>query len=127
MKFGFLMLLAVSFVLMPPAQADLISPRLMCAKIKNTTDFTVNGVIRTEYGETSTGEKRRHESNFRLSPGETQDACSTGPFFPGYQVDFTLKTLIPIFSCRTRLRETILIKSEKKDDGGNRIYAVCNP
>lgn len=106
---------------------DLISPTPHCAIIENTTEFTIFGSIRSEYGTTSSGEKRRHEANFRLAPDKKQEVCVTGPFFPGYQVELSLKTLIPIFSCKTRLKGTIEIRSEKRDDDSNRIYALCLP
>jgi hypothetical protein len=124
----FIILFALFLMLPVPAQAELISPQPHCALIKNTTGFTVFGMIRTDYGTNAAGEKQRHESTFRLAAGEQNKVCATGPFYPGYQVEFTIKTLIPIFSCKTRLDGTIEIKSERNEKtDSNRIYAVCVP
>ena len=124
----FIALFAVLLMLPVSAQAELISPQPHCAVIKNTTDFTLYGGIRTEYGTNAAGEKSRHESTFRIAAGEERKACATGPFYPGYQVEFIIKTFIPIFTCKTRLAGTIEIKSERNEKmDSNRIYAVCVP
>ena len=121
-----LILIALLFISMPAqAAGELISPRPQCASILNSTKSELYGVIRTAYGTLPSGEKKRHESTFRLKGGEKQEACATGPFYPGYQVEFSIKTMFPIFTCKTKLRGTIEIKSERNKDGLNRIYALC--
>lgn len=127
MKRALLILCLLAFAL--PAQAeDIITPTAQCARIKNESEFTMTGSVRTAYGTAKDGTKARHESNFRLPPGESTDACSTGPFYPGYQVELMLKTLIPVFTCKTRLAGTISLRSEHNDKtDSNRIYAVCIP
>lgn len=114
-------LLLVSF----PAQAELISPRPYCADIRNDTGSYIFASVRTEYGTTKTGEKKRHESSFRLEAGQTQRACATGPFFPGYQVELMLKTMIPVFTCKTVLQGTISITSKRDENDRNRYSATC--
>jgi hypothetical protein len=123
-----IVLFALLLMLPFPARAELISQEPHCALIKNSAGFTVFGMIRTDYGTNAAGGKQRHESTFRLADGEQKKACATGPFYPGYQVELTIKTLIPVFSCKTRLDGTIEIKSERNEEtDSNRIYAVCVP
>lgn len=121
-----LILALILILITVPAQAQLITPTPQCAKITNESKFTMNGTLRTDYVTARDGTKRRHESNFRLAPGESKDACSTGPFYPDYQVELSLKTMFPVFTCKTRLEGTIYLRTEiNKDTGGNKIYAVC--
>ncbi len=126
MKLG-LFLIAFLMMLSAPAQAagELISPRPHCATIINTTDSMLYGVMRTDFGTLPSGEKKRHESTFRLNAGEKREACATGPFYPGYKVELAIKTMFPVFTCKTRLKGTIEIKSERSKDGLNRFYATC--
>ncbi len=121
-----LILLALLFIATPAqAAGELISPRPHCASIINATDAGLYGVVRTDYFTNAEGKRQRHESSFRLKPGEKRDACATGPFYPGYMVELAIKTVFPVFSCKTKLRGTIEIKSERNKEGVNRFYATC--
>ncbi len=119
--------LLILIALLSVAQAELISPRPHCASIRNDTGSYLFAAIRTDYGTTASGEKRRHESTFRLEAGEAKDACATGPFYPGYQVELVIKTMIPVFSCKTRLAGVISITSSRDEEGRNKISATCVP
>jgi hypothetical protein len=126
MKLGLILMSVLAFAASPAqAAGELISPRPHCASIINTTDSSLYGVMRTDYGTLPSGEKRRHESTFRLNPGEKREACASGPFYPGYKIELAIKTMFPVFTCKTRLTGTIEIKSERTKDGLNRFYATC--
>ena len=84
------------------------------------------------------GDKTRHVSTIRLeAAGSTDpktgqltdraDICASGPFYPGRQLDLTLRTLFPVFSCKTRIdKGEIVIKAERKaDDSGVDMWAEC--
>jgi hypothetical protein len=110
-----------------PAQAELISPRPYCADIRNDTDHYLFASVRTDFGKNAAGEKKRHESSFRLEAGQTQRACATGPFYPGYQVELVIKAMIPVFTCKTVLQGTIAISTKRDEKGINRYAASCVP
>jgi hypothetical protein len=114
----------------------------ICFFVKNTTDSKVYGTFITNYFTNEQGVRARHRSNFRLEnagtvsdePGENGELypidvaefCSYGPFYPGRKLHLTLRTLIPIFDCKTRVDQgPIVIKAEPKPDGGTRTYAEC--
>ncbi len=125
MKFV-LVLIGVLLIASPAnAAGELISPRPHCASIINATKDGLYGVVRTNYFTNAQGKKQRHESSFRLQPGEKRDACATGPFYPDYKVELSIKTVFPVFTCKTKLRGTIEIKSERNKEGVNRFYATC--
>ena len=120
-----LLILILCLFLSYPAQAELISPRPYCADIRNDTEHAIYASVRTEFGTNAAGEKKRHESSFRLEAGQTQRACATGPFYPGYQVELVLKAMIPVFTCKTVLQGTIAITTKRDEKGINRYSAGC--
>ena len=81
------------------------------------------GVIRTDVFKFK-GELDRHEGLFDLQDGEHVVICSTGPFYPGYKVELTLKTIMPLFTCKTRLSGEIVIRKKEQDDI-TLLYADC--
>ena len=105
------------------ANAADVTPFRECATIRNSAHQQVMGVIRTE-SFIFKGQVTRHEKNFNLQDGETVEVCSTGPFFPGYKVELTIRTIMPLFTCQTRLSGDIFIRS-KEQDNATLLYAEC--
>jgi hypothetical protein len=66
----------------------------------------------------------RHEGLFDLQDGETVEICSTGPFYPGYKIELTIKTIMPLFTCKTRLSGEIVLRRKREGDF-NILYADC--
>ncbi len=81
------------------------------------------GVIRTNQFKYK-GNLDRHEANFNLQDGENVEICSTGPFFDGYKVELTIRTIMPLFSCMTRLSGEIVLR-RKEENGIKMLYADC--
>lgn len=101
----------------------------ICFPITNEEDRTVNGDIETAL-DPNNGERQR--SAFRLEPGEKAAICTVGPFYEGYRVKLTIRTLLPLFECKTKVGEPIVIKRQKLRDGeykknerGFTIWAEC--
>ncbi|MCB1651000.1 MAG: hypothetical protein KDI46_03015 [Alphaproteobacteria bacterium] len=136
------------FILSAPAHAqdfmeqnkDLdITEQPICTTIRNEATFRIYGGISTDYFVfNDQGDKTRHVSTIRLeAAGSTDpktgqltdraDICASGPFYPGRQLDLTLRTLFPVFSCKTRIdKGEIVIKAERKaDDSGVDMWAEC--
>jgi hypothetical protein len=62
--------------------------------------------------------------------GEAADSaefCTFGPFYPERKLELVLRTLVPIFSCKTRVDQgEIVIKGFRKEDQpGTNTYAEC--
>ena len=115
-------LLIVSCLTIPATAGD-VTPFQECATLRNAADQEVMGVIKTESFKYK-GQMVRHEKNFDLKDGETAEVCSTGPFFPGYKVELTIRTIMPLFSCKTRLSGEIVLRRREKD-GFTDLYADC--
>ncbi|MEM7650711.1 MAG: hypothetical protein AAF204_01340 [Pseudomonadota bacterium] len=111
----------------------------ICFVLRNEADYRVNGSFATAKYTRPDGIVARHRSNFRLEPAgkidpstlEQQDRaefCSYGPFLPDRKLILTLRSLFPIFECKTRVDtgEEIVIKGQRRrDDSGVITWAEC--
>jgi hypothetical protein len=114
------------------AQEPDIVAEPLCFVVVNTAPWNVYGDFSTDYYTTPDGIRARHRSNFRLkAPGaqggaDRAEFCSYGPFLPGRKLHLTLRTLVPLFSCRTRVDAgPIVIKGERDADGNAKTWAEC--
>ncbi len=64
-------------------------------------------------------------SNFRLETGAGMRFCFTGGLFPGDRVELTTKTLVPTFSCYTKVNRRIIIHGRRLPEGGTKTWADC--
>lgn len=102
-----------------------VTPAPICFNVVNMAPYTVYGSVMTNLYVAEGGTKAHHRSNFRLAEKEQAEFCTSGPFYDGRMVDFTLRTLVPIFSCRTAITGDIVIKGGRKPDGGTDTWAEC--
>lgn len=103
----------------------LLSDSPLCSTIENDNEYSVYGTIASKYYTLPNGEQTRHYENFKLGPSTQLEFCSTGPFYEGYRVQLSLRTLIPVFECHTQLGKPIKIIMEKNDEGDTVTYATC--
>ena len=96
-----------------------------CFAVWNKAPYTITGTVNTNYYDTAAGTKARGNRNFRLAPGEKEDICSFGPFYPGERLELVLRSLIPLFSCYTVAQGDVIIYGEIKPEGGTRTWADC--
>ena len=125
-----LMLLAL------PAQAQEIVPDPICFGVRNEAPYKVYGNFGTDYYVAEDGTKARHRSNFRLDapgsvdeegyPSDRAEFCSYAPYYPDRNQEIVLRTLVPVFSCKTRIDQgEIVIKGHRKPEGGAETWAEC--
>jgi hypothetical protein len=114
---------------------DIVSEPI-CFKVRNEAPYKVYGNFITDYYTAEDGSQARHRSNFRLDepgtkddkgePADQAEFCSYGPFLPDRKLELVLRTLVPIFSCKTRVDQgEIVIKGYRKPEGGTDTYAEC--
>lgn len=127
-----ILLFCCAFFLPLPVRAKEILSSPICTQIINEADYTVRGSVATAESNYSDpddiikdGTQARHFVNFKLEPNERWDVCSSGPFFPGQRLELTLRTLIPIFECRTALVAPIIIRSARDENGDLKTWADC--
>lgn len=130
----------ISFFLPGPAIAqnsgkDIVREPI-CFLVVNEAPYSVFGNFGTDQFTRPDGIDAHHRANFRLEPAGTMhedgypldrsEFCSYGPFYEGRKLELTLRTLIPIFSCKTRIDQgPIVIKGKKQDDGTVETWAEC--
>lgn len=139
MRFFAIGLLAIFFI---PCHsyAQEITPEPICFNIINDSDQTIYGSVVTAYTTTPDGQKIHYDGTFRLAPKGTVDQetgygkdfsefCTRGPFFPGRQIEITLRTLLPVFSCKTSVEagDVIVHSQEIMKDGDliRKFWATC--
>lgn len=121
---------------MRAGQPDIVKDPI-CFQVRNSADFTMYGNFGTDYYTDPSGAVARHRSNFRLEaagsineegyPTDRAEFCSYGPFFPGRKLELQIRTLFPVFSCKTRIDqgEIVLRADRKPSDNGYDYYADC--
>jgi len=123
-----------------PAMAQEITAEPICFTIRNEADHRIYGSVSTAYVTNEDGLKIHYDGTFRLEAKGTVDPdtgyekdstefCSNGPFYPGRQLEITLRTLIPVFTCKTNVElGDIVIHSEKVIKDGvetRKMWATC--
>ncbi|PZQ48635.1 MAG: hypothetical protein DI551_01310 [Micavibrio aeruginosavorus] len=97
----------------------------VCSAITNRSDQSMTGTIATAPQKIASGDIVRHRDNFKLAPGEKKQFCATGPFFEGRRLEITLRTLIPLFTCKTKIDREIFLDAEYIDDETRKLSATC--
>ena len=123
------------------AQSQEITEKPICFTIINASDHRVYGEVGTDQITAPDGQKIHHTGSFRLeAAGESHpkkdylidrtEFCSSGPFYPNRQLEFTLRTLFPIFSCKISVElGEIIIQSKKYIKDGvtiTKTWAICH-
>lgn len=113
----------------------------ICFLVINEADHSVNGSFVTDLYPRPDGKEARHRSNFRLEkagsihtekkyPTDRAEFCSYGPFYEGRKLEFVVRTLFPVFSCKTNIESgPIIIQSTPRVNdpmGGFDISAQCH-
>lgn len=114
--------------LMPPAltgAAGEIGKAPQCFHVVNKAPYTVLGTVSTDYFTNPDGVKARHRSNFNLKSGEQTRFCTQGPYYEGGKLELVLRTLVPVFDCKTRVDGDIIINGRMKPEGGTDSWAIC--
>jgi hypothetical protein len=118
------------------AEAQDIVQEPLCFKVRNEAPYKIYGNFITDYYTTPDGSQAKHRSNFRLdepgsvdeqgNPADEAEFCSYGPFYPDRKLEMVLRTLVPIFDCKTKIDQgEIVIKGERKPEGGTNTWAEC--
>lgn len=117
-------------------QAQDIVQEPICFTVVNEAAYKVYGNFGTDQYVRPDGIKARHRSNFRLEeagslheegyPLDRAEFCSYGPFYPDRKLELVLRTLVPIFSCLTKVDQgPIIISGYRKPEGGTNTTAAC--
>lgn len=115
---------AQSFDLNAGKEGEVLSSPI-CSALINRSDQTIMGMIATASQKIASGDMVKHRQNFRLSAGERMEFCSAGPFYEGRRIELVIRTLIPLFSCKTTLNKEIYLDSTPQPGGFRKLSATC--
>ena len=96
----------------------------ICNWLTNRSDQTIMGFIATASQKVASGDEVKHRENFRLDAGERKQFCAAGPFYEGQRLELTIRTLIPLFSCKTKIDREIFLDA-KPEPGFTKLSATC--
>ncbi len=115
---------------------DIVSEPI-CFVVRNDAPYGIFGSFITAKYENEEGKKVRHTSNFRFKakgsihessglPADRDEFCSYGPFLKGRKLEMVIKTLIPIYRCKTRIDQgEIIIRGERDKQGVASTWIEC--
>ena len=121
---------ATGFTPAAHAQRDYEPPLLTstarCFTLVNKSGHRSFGTISTRQYVDQSGKMTFYTDNFHLDDGERREVCSSGPFYPGYQLELRLRSLIPLWTCYVPTDEQeVDILSRRTADGRTKMYASC--
>lgn len=136
-NYGLMVIGALTLCAPLPVHAQEIVQEPICFNVRSEAPYKVYGSFVTDYYTRPDGVRARHKSNFRLEEAGTTDPekgypldraefCTYGPFYPGRKLELVIRTLVPIFSCQTRIDQgEIVIHGYRKPEGGTVTEADC--
>ena len=101
-------------------------PQPLCTYLINRSDQTIIGTISTASQTLPSGDSVKHRSNFKLAAGAREQICAAGPFYEGRRLELVIRTLIPLFSCKTKLDQEIFLDSLPQPGGFRKLSATCS-
>ncbi|MCB9963766.1 MAG: hypothetical protein H6855_01510 [Rhodospirillales bacterium] len=103
-------------------------PQPICFTIINHAPYSVYGDAATAEDVAEDGTPITHTATFRLKENEREPVCTTGPLFEGNRIRITLRTLFPIFECKTMIYPGAEINIQgalNKDGLGSKTWVEC--
>lgn len=98
----------------------------ICANLINRSVVNIQGSIALMPQVLPDGTPQQYSDIFKLSPNEKKEICASGPFYEGRRIELTIRTLIPLFSCKTSLQRDIYLDMTEDYDGVKKYSATCH-
>lgn len=125
MMFRILLLVFVWVFLTDAVLAQTNQPR-RCLRLVNETSETVYGLITTAPQDENTPPQRM---NIKLTPEgdhKVLRVCSAGPFYEGGRLRLVLRTIVPVFECKTVAAGDVVVERVPDETGaGTKLSARC--
>jgi hypothetical protein len=125
-----LFLVALFFLVMigPSSAQDRgeITTKPICGTIVNKAGQSVMLTIDTKAQRIESGDMVRHSENFKLLDEEEREICARGPFYEGQRLELTIRSLVPLFTCQTKIDKPVIIQSTLLPSGAKKLSATCH-
>lgn len=120
-----LLLLSMPAHAFGPEPEGEVTAQAICSNLINRSSVTIQGSFETAKQTLADGTRASHVSNFKLSPNEEKKICAAGPFYEGRRINLTIRTLFPLFSCKTRIDQDIFLDMKEIAYGQKEYSATC--
>lgn len=107
------------------SKAGEVTSRPFCGMLVNRSSVSMRGTVATMAQTLPDGTQARHTINYKLAPGEKKQICASGPFYEGRKLELTIRSLIPLFSCMTRMEGDVYLDMKEDSEGVKRYSATC--
>jgi len=98
----------------------------ICSWLNNRSDQTILGTLSTASQKIDSGDVVKHRDTFRLAAGERKQFCAAGPFYEGQRLELILRTVIPLFTCKTKIDKEIFLDAKPDENGVKKLSATCS-
>lgn len=99
--------------------------RPICSWLTNRSQQAIIGTLATAGQRLESGDIAKHRDNFRLEAGARKQFCAAGPFYEGQRLELILRTIIPLFSCKTKIDREIFLDAKPDENGIIKLSATC--
>jgi hypothetical protein len=103
---------------------ETILARPVCSYLVNRSNQALLGTLATAPQTVKNGDALSHRENFRLEAGEKKQFCTIGPFYEGQRIELIIRTLIPLFKCRTQIGRDVNL-TVVEENGFKKPIATC--
>ncbi len=98
----------------------------ICTYMTNRSDQAILGTIELASQTLPSGETITHSENFRLKAGDKRQVCAAGPFYEGRRIRLVLRTVMPLFECKTKLNHEIFLDATPQPGSYRKLSATCS-
>lgn len=103
-----------------------ITAKPICTFLTNRSDQAILGSIGLASQTLPSGETITHNENFRLKAGDKRQVCAAGPFFEGRRIRIVLRTVMPLFECKTKIDHEIFLDATPQPGSYRKLSATCS-
>ncbi len=98
----------------------------LCTYLTNRSDQSILGTIGLASQTLPDGETIIHSENFRLKAGDKRQVCAAGPFYEGRRIKIILRTVMPLFECKTKMDHEIFLDATPQPGSYRKLSATCS-
>jgi len=98
----------------------------ICTYMTNRSEQTIIGTIGLAAQTLPDGQVAALSENFKLKAGEKRQVCAAGPFFEGRRIKIVLRTIMPLFECKTKMNHEIFLDADPQAEGFKKLSATCS-
>lgn len=109
----------------PAAHAQEVTKQPLCFELENKAGFRIYTSVESSQVANDTDSASYHRTNIYMKDKEVRQICSRGPFFPGYSLKVSVRTVFPVFQCYFPAQGRMTITAARDADNEMIYSANC--